>query len=139
MLERLLLSLSSEGSVIKRDSDDDSFLITVYEGRPLDPPVRVFMTAQGFDTYLRSMAMAEEDMRFVFPDVEPIIAAFRLFTVSLDEEILRSGRILTELRLTEKGLQATSVDLPRGTLDPASGPYQWISERRPEEDSDQSS
>ena len=38
MLERLLHGLTLEGSVIQRDSDDGPFLITVYEGRRLDPP-----------------------------------------------------------------------------------------------------
>ena len=38
MLERLLHGLTLERSVIHRDADDGPFVITVYEGRRLDPP-----------------------------------------------------------------------------------------------------
>jgi len=132
MLERLLHDLTLTGSVIQRDSDDGPFVITVYEGRRLDPPVRLFATAQDFDALLR--VMVDEGVQEVFPDVEPIIAAYRLFTVHLLEQIDKDGRILTELRLSDRGLEATATALPREIYDPADGPYQWVSGRPPRAD-----
>ena len=135
MLERLIHDLTLEGSVIQRDSDDGPFVITVYEGRRLDPPVRLFVTAEDFDAHLREMANG--DVQEVFPDVEPIIAAYRLFTVHLDEQIYKSGRRLTELRVSDRGLEATATPLPRKVYDPADGPYQWIAGRPPRADPEQ--
>ncbi len=123
MLERLIHDLTLEGSVIQRDSDDGPFLISVYEGRRLDPPVRLFVTAEDFDALLR--VMADEGVQELWPDVEPIIAAYRLFTVHLDEQIYKD-QILTELRVSERGLKATATPLPREVYNPADGPFEWI-------------
>lgn len=135
MLDRLLHDLTCEGSVIERDSEDGPFVISVYEGRRLDPPVRLFLSAQGFDAHLRRLA--DQGAREVFPDVEPIIGAYRLFTVHLKEEILQSGRKLTELRLSDWGFDATGSEFPREVLDPADGPFRWVSERSSTTDVDQ--
>jgi hypothetical protein len=123
MLERLIDALTFEGSVIQRDSDDGAFVITVYRGRRLDLPVRLFVTAEDFDALLR--VMADEGVQELWPDVEPIIAAYRLFTVHLDEEF-GMDQILTELRVSDRGLEATATPLPQEVYDPADGPYQWI-------------
>ena len=58
--------------------------------------------------------------------MEPIIAAYRLFTVHLDEEFGMDWRILTELRVSDRGIEATATPLPREVYDPADGPFQWI-------------
>jgi hypothetical protein len=124
MLERLLHGLTLGGSVIQRGANDGPFVITVYKGRRLDPPVRLFVTAEDFDALLR--VMADEGVQELWPDVEPIIAAYRLFTVHLMEEFGMAGRILTELRVSERGLKATATPLPRRVYDPADGPFEWI-------------
>jgi hypothetical protein len=76
--------------------------------------------------------------RKCFPDVESITGAYRFFTVHLDEEIGKSGRRLTERRLSDWGLEATASPLPREAYNPADGPYRWISGRPPRADLEQS-
>ena len=132
MLERLIHDLTLEGSVIQRDADDGPFVITVYEGRRLDPPVRLFVTAEDFDALLR--VMADGGVQELWPDVEPIIAAYRLFTVHLTEQIDKDGRILTELRVSDRGIEATATPLPEEVYDPADGPYEWIAAPRANRD-----
>ena len=119
MLERLIHDLALEGSVIQRDSDDGPFVITVYEGRRLAPPVRLFVNARDFDALLR--VMADQGVQDLWPDVEPIIAAYRLFTVHLTEQIEKDYRILTELRVSDRGLEATATPLPREVYDSRTG------------------
>ena len=60
--------------------------------------------------------MADEGVQEVFPNVEPIIAAYQLFTVHLMEEIDKDYRILTELRVSDRGLEATANPLAPGGL-----------------------
>jgi hypothetical protein len=70
--------------------------------------------------------MADGGVQELWPDVEPIIAAYRLFTVHLFEEFGMAGRILTELRVSDRGIEATATPLPEEVYDPADGPYEWI-------------
>ena len=78
--------------------------------------------------------MADHGVEDLWPDVEPIIAAYRLFTVHLREEIDKDYRILTELRVSDRGLDATATPLSREVYDPADGPYEWIAGRPPRAD-----
>ena len=53
-----------------------------------------------------------------------------VITVHLDEQIYKSGRRLIELRVSDRGLEATATPLPREVYDPADGPFQWIAAPR---------
>ena len=94
--------------------------------------MRLFVTFEDFDALLG--VMADEGVQDLWPDVEPIIAAYRLFTAHLFEEFGMAGRILTELRVSDRGLEATATPLPREVYDPADGPFQWIAGRPPRAD-----
>lgn len=111
--------------------------MTVYRGEVLDPPARFTVLERDLDALLES-TQRNDDPRVLFPDRDPLTAAYFLLLANLHEEIARYGyriKALTVDRSTVRGTPRDDWDpypfLPGITAadlgDP--GGYEWTTTR----------
>lgn len=106
MYDQLLGYLAAEGEI---EEDPKSGVVTLleFDHQVLAQPLRLHLSSSAFAQHLRD---AVPDSAGVFPDVAPLEAAWRLFTVHLDEAVktARSGE--TELLLSRGGVEPRRPD-----------------------------
>jgi hypothetical protein len=97
-----------------------------FHGRPIDPPMTLALTAPQLEAHLHAQAA---DSAAMYPDVDPVTAAYRLFLVHLDEMIITRAMPGSRITLVDGGLlvfpERPADPLP--PLDPH-GEYVWTSE-----------
>jgi len=125
MIERLARDLTAEFGRAEIDPVGEGVLIHARGDEPFDPPVRFVAS----DADLRAhLAVTAEDAHDVFPDVDPLQAAYQLFLVHIDEELATRVVPGSEMRLSD-GLWHTSPLRPPDAFDlpPGGGPYVFMS------------
>lgn len=100
LYDQLVGYLAAEGA-IDEDREHGILALTVFDHRPLASPLRLHITPAAFDQHLREMAPAAAH---VFPDVDPLEAAWRLFLVHLEEAVQTVKPGETELVLDPTGV-----------------------------------
>ncbi|MFC5136985.1 hypothetical protein ACFPK1_01960 [Actinomycetospora rhizophila] len=100
--DQLVGYLAAEGAV-DEDREQGVGVLTVFDHRPLPVPLRLHVTPAAFDGHLRAMA---PDAALVFPDVDSLEAAWRLFLVHLEEAVQTAKPGETELVLDRSGVFA---------------------------------
>jgi hypothetical protein len=114
MYDQLLGYLAAEG-VIEEDSNAGIVTLTEFNHRPLDPPSRLHLTPASFGQHLREAA---PDSAGLYPEIPPIDAAWRLFTVHLEEGIGTARPGETELVLARGGVYPRRPDGTRTPFTP---------------------
>lgn len=81
---RLAAALAEDGYRVAVDEDRGGLVVSGLHEEVFDPPVRIAET----DAELRRSLLAmPADAAYLWPDVSPVEAAYRLFHVHLDEDI----------------------------------------------------
>ena len=131
--EQLIADLAGEGTVLTEGGPRDGLIVSSFHGRPIEPPMTLALTAHQLEAHLGASA---DDSAAVFPEVDPVTAAYRLFLVHLDEMIITRAMPGSRITLVDGGLRVSPerpAD-PLPDLDPH-GQYVWASEppdgRRP--------
>jgi hypothetical protein len=104
-MDRLVRDLAEDGEHVVRD-DDGSILMSGGFGEAWDTPVRLALTDDELRRHLLSMA---DDAREVFPDVDAVQAAYRLFLVHVVEKLATAVVAGSRITLGPHGLD---VDQP---------------------------
>lgn len=96
MYDQLLGYLAAEGA-IEEDPGAGIVVLTEFDHGAVNPPLRLHLTPASFGQHLRDAATESASL---YPDVPPVEAAWRLFTVHLDEAVktARPGEIELVLR-----------------------------------------
>ena len=102
LYDQLVGYLAAEGAV-DEDREQGLVVLTAFNHRPLPTPLRLHITAASFDKHLRTMA---PDAALLFPDVDPLEAAWRLFLVHLEEAVRTAKPGETDLDLDRSGVVA---------------------------------
>ncbi|MEJ2862833.1 hypothetical protein [Actinomycetospora flava] len=102
LYDQLVGYLAAEGAV-DEDREQGVVVLTTFDHRPLPTPLRLHITPATFDEHLREMAPGAS---LVFPDVDTLEAAWRLFLVHLEEAIWTAPPGQTELVLDRSGVLA---------------------------------
>jgi hypothetical protein len=84
-LERLASDLRESGTVVVPAEDASGLRITAVHGRPIEPTIELAVTDADLIGHLEGNAA---DSAAMYPDVDPVTAAYRLFLVHLDAAIL---------------------------------------------------
>lgn len=100
LYDQLLGYLAAEGT-IEEDPDAGIVVLTEFDHRAVDPPLRLHLTPISFGQHLRDVA---PDSASLYPDIPPVEAAWRLFTVHLQEGIATARPGETELVLGRGGV-----------------------------------
>lgn len=100
--DQLVGYLAAEGAV-DEDREQGVVVLTTFDHRPLPVPLRLHITPASFDEHLHGMA---QDAAHLFPDVDPLEAAWRLFLVHLEEAVRTAKPGETELVLDTSGVLA---------------------------------
>lgn len=114
LYDQLLGYLAAEGE-IEEDPANGLVILTEFNQRALERPLRLHLTPSDFGRHLRE---ASPDAAGLYPDVAPVEAAWRLFTVHLDEAIQTARPSETELMLVRGGLDPVRPDGTRAPLLP---------------------
>jgi len=99
LYDQLVGYLAAEGAV-DEDREQGVVVLTAFDHRPLPAPLRLHTTPAAFDEHLRTIA---PDAALLFPDVDPLEAAWRLFLVHLEEAVRTAKPGQTELVLDRQG------------------------------------
>lgn len=102
-----LMNFLEVSGVATDDREQGVVSVLHYDESELQPPLHLHLTPAVLGRRLRCTAV---DASSVFPDVEPVHAAWRLFTVHLDEAIRTAGVGRTELVLDRYGVRPVSPD-----------------------------
>lgn len=125
-IEQLISDLDGSGTTAVPSPGGSSLQIETFHGRRIEPPMRLAFSGAEFAAHLKSHA---PDAAAVYPDADPVTAAYRLFLVHLDEAIITRAMPGSQITLVEGNLsvdpQRPMDPLPR--LDPE-GTYVWASE-----------
>lgn len=104
---KLVQDLADEGEVVARDSlDGRLYLVRTFQGRHFDPAVELLLDDPGIDSYLDAI---EGDASEVFPDVDARLAAYRLTSVHVEEQLLMMGPRLLTLEFSHGRLISTRM------------------------------
>lgn len=114
LYDQLLGYLAAEGE-IEEDPDNGVVVLVEFDHRKLEQPLRLHLTPDAFDRHLRDAA---PDAVGAFPDVHPLEAAWRLFTVHLDEAVQTTRLGETELVLVRYGVESVRPDGTRTPFAP---------------------
>jgi hypothetical protein len=126
-LDRLIRDLADQGTQLERDDSPGTLLVRSHNGQPIDPAVLLRLTEQEFARYL---AESSDDASTVFPSAEPVVAAYRLFLVNLEEELATKAMPGSRITIRGGGLR-TRPERPIESLDlPDSDGYTWEAHRR---------
>jgi hypothetical protein len=125
LIERLARDLTDEFGRAEVDPAGTGVLIHARGDDEFDPPVRFRSSDADLRAHLSAMA---DDAADVFPDVEPLQAAYQLFLVHIDEELATKVVPGSEMQLLD-GEWSISPTRPPMTFDlpPDGGPYVWMS------------
>jgi hypothetical protein len=123
-IDRLARDLAGDEELVERDEDGAIVLRSGF-GETWDPPVRLAVT----DAQLRERLLSMDDARDVFPDVDPLQAAYQLLLVYLAGELATSAMAGSRITM---GAGSFDVDPVRELepwphLDP-DGDHAWIAE-----------
>lgn len=102
LYDQLVGYLAAEGA-IDEDRDRGVVVLAAFDHRPLPTPLRLHITPGSFDDHVRKTA---PDAALVFPDVDPLEAAWRLFLVHLEEAVRTAKPGETELVLAGDGVHS---------------------------------
>ena len=102
LYDQIVGYLAAEGAV-DEDREQGLVVITAFDHRPLPTPLRLHITPAAFDEHLRTMA---PEAALLFPDVDQLEAAWRLFLVHLEEAVRTAKPGETELVLDRAGVLA---------------------------------
>ena len=124
-VERLARDLAEDGEFAEQEVDG-TIVIGGGFGETWDPPARLVFTDEELRRHLLSMG---DDAKDVFPDVDAVEAAYRLFLVHLDEELAMSAMAGSRVTLGPNGLEVDPVREPEPwpDLDP-DGDYAWVAD-----------
>ena len=100
--DQLVGYLAAKGAV-DEDREHGIVVLTAFDHRPLPTPLRLHMTPVSFDEHLRTMA---PDAALLFPDVDRLEAAWRLFLVHLEAAVRTAKPGETELVLDSAGVRS---------------------------------
>ena len=106
LYDQLVGYLAAEGAV-DEDRVQGLVVLTEFDHRPLPVPLRLHITATSFGDHLRAAA---PDAAVVWPDVQPVEAAWRLFLVHLEEAVRTAKPGETELHLDRTGVVSRAAD-----------------------------
>ena len=123
-LELLVRDLAGEGTVLVPGAG--GLAMASFRGEPVDPPVTLALTDRQFAAHLQAMA---PDAAEVFPDVDPVRAAYRLFLVHIDETVITRAAPGSRITLVDGRLRVEPerpAD-PLPDLDP-DAEYEWRGE-----------
>ena len=124
--EQLLSDLATERTELTEGGPRVGVVVRTFHGRPIEPPMTLALTAQQLTAHLEDSADGAAD---VFPEVDPVTAAYRLFLVHLDEMIITRGMPGSRITLVDGALRVSPerpAD-PSPDLDPH-GQYVWTSD-----------
>ncbi len=125
VVERLVADLTAEFGRAEADPTGEGLLIHARGEEPFDPPVRLVASDVALRAHLAAMA---DDASEVFPDVEPMQAAYQLFLVHVDEELATHAVPGSVMRLGDDGWHTAPLRPPDSfDLPPDGGPYVWTS------------
>ncbi|MDD7939334.1 hypothetical protein PHK61_12995 [Actinomycetospora lutea] len=85
------------------DREQGLVVLIAFDHRPLPVPLRLHITPESFDDHLRTLA---PDAALLFPDVDPLEAAWRLFLIHLDEAVQTVEPDETELLVAANGVRS---------------------------------
>ena len=114
LYDQLLGHLAAEGE-IEEDPESGVVVLTEFDHRVLERPLRLHLTPHAFGRYLRDAAPGSAG---AFPDIPPLEAAWRLFTVHLDEAVQTARPGETELVLRRGGVDSLRPDWSRTPFSP---------------------
>ena len=114
LYDQLLGYLAAEGE-IEEDPENGIVVLVEFDHRKLEQPLRLHLTPYTFERHLREAA---PDAVGVYPDVHPLEAAWRLFTVHLDEAVQTTAPGETELVLVRSGVRPVRPDGTRTPFAP---------------------
>jgi hypothetical protein len=125
LIERLARDLDEEFGRAEVDPAGGGVLVHARGDEPFDPPVRFVSSDSELRAHLSAMA---EDAADVFPDVEPMQAAYQLFLVHIDEELATKVVPGSEMRLQDGTWNISPMRPPMAfDLPPGGGPYVFMS------------
>lgn len=110
LYDQLLGYLAAEGAIVE---DDDCIVITEFDHRRLDQPLRLQLSPTTFGAHLRR---GGSDANGLYPDIPPLEAAWRVFIVHLDEAVRTARPDETELVLVRGGVLSRRPDGTRTPL-----------------------
>jgi hypothetical protein len=126
-LDRLIDDLASEGTRLERDTSTGALLVRSRNGQPIDPAIVLQLTEQDFARYL---ADSSDDASTVFPSVEPVVAAYRLFLANLDELLVTKVMPGSEIAIRGGELRARPERAVEIWDLPDADGYTWEAHRR---------
>lgn len=101
LYDQLVGYLMAEGEATE-DRDQGVVTLTAFDHRRLPTSLRLHITPASFDWHLVSMAAGAATL---FPEVDPLEAAWRLFLVHLEEAVQTAEPGETELVLAVDGVR----------------------------------
>ncbi len=124
LYDQLLGYLAAEGE-IEEDPKNGTVVITEFDHRILEQPLRLHLDPSTFGRFLHD---ATSESAVLYPDISPMEAAWRLFTVHLDEAVQTARPGETELVLGRGGVDSRRPDLSRTPFPPEVEEYIALNE-----------
>lgn len=125
-IDRLLSDLKDFGTTTALGPGGRDVEVNTFRGEDVDPPIMLAFSGPEFDEHLAANAA---DAAAMYPDVDAVTAAYRLFLVHLDTALITKAVPGSRITLDEGHLNVDPQrpSDPPPVLDP-NATYSWVSE-----------